>query len=432
MLFKNISILDENFQIRNNIYLKTEDEIITYIGEKCPNQNQDKDKEEESIDGKGLLLLPGFYNSHAHSPMSLLRGYGEGLELHEWLNKKIFPFEKTLNIEDVYWGSLLSMAESMSYGIVSTTDMYFLTDGLAKAVLDSGMKANISRSVSNTSRVNPHDDITFKEMVYTNESFQGIGSGRIIVDASLHAEYTNDEPTIKAVADYAIENNLRTHIHLAETEREVIECRRRYGGISPVELLLRNGVFDVKVTAAHCVWLDDRDREILRDKKVTVASCPVSNLKLASGICDVNKLFDEGIRVTIGTDGASSNNSLNFFEEMKIFALLGKYKSKNPARMKAFEVIKSATIDGAIAQGREACGSLKVGNRADIIAIDIESPSMNPRDNLINNIVYSSSGRDVRMTMVDGKILYKDGEFTTLDIEKIKYEVGKRSAFQRM
>ena len=197
MLFKNISILDENFQIRNNIYLKTEDEIITYIGEKCPNQNQDKDKEEESIDGKGLLLMPGFYNSHAHSPMSLLRGYGEGLELHEWLNKKIFPFEKTLNREDVYWGSLLSMAESMSYGIVSTTDMYFLTDGLAKAVLDSGMKANISRSVSNMSQANPHDDITFKEMVYTNESFQGIGSGRIIVDASLHAEYTMMNPLSK-------------------------------------------------------------------------------------------------------------------------------------------------------------------------------------------------------------------------------------------
>lgn len=426
MLFKNISILDENFEIKHDMFVLTEEKFITYIGKSCP----DEDKSEESLNGEGLLLMPGFYNSHVHSPMSLLRGYGEGLALHEWLYDRIFPFEATLDAEDVYWGALLSMAESMRFGIVSGSDMYFLTDGLARAVIESGMKANICRSVSNMSGLNPYNDSTFKEMVYTDKTYQGAGDGRLIVDASLHAEYTNDEPTMRAVANYAIDNGLRMHVHLGETWREVSECRTKYGGKSPVEVLSRNGVFDVPTTAAHCVWIDEKDRQILKEKGVTVASCPVSNLKLASGICDVNRLYDEKIPVSIGTDGASSNNSLNFFEEMKIFGLLGKYKSMNPARMKPEDVLRSATTNGARAQGRADCGSIRKGNRADLIAVDLTVPNLNPRGNLLSNIVYSSSGNDVRMTMVDGRIIYKDGEFYTLDIEKIKFEAERRSAFR--
>ena len=428
MLFKNISILDENFEIKENMFVVTEGKYITYIGNSLPEEMDYG----ETFCGEGALLMPGFYNSHVHSPMSLMRGYGEGLQLHEWLYDRIFPFESTLSEEDVYWGAMLSMAESMRYGIVSGNDMYFLTDGLAKAIIDSGMKSNICRSVSNTTGLSPYNDSTFKEMVYTDKTYNGSGEGRVIVDASLHAEYTNDVPTIRAVAKYAADNNLNIHVHLAETEREVMECKKRYKGIGPVELFDINGVFDTHAIAAHCVFIDERDRKILKGKGVTVASCPVSNLKLASGICDVCKLYDEKIPVTIGTDGASSNNSLNFFEEMKVFALLGKYKSMNPARMEAKEVLMSATVEGAKSQGRENCGSLKVGNKADLIAVDISSPNMNPRGDLLGNLVYSASGNDIRMTMVDGEVLYKDEEYYTLDIEKIKFEVEKRSAFKNI
>lgn len=428
MLFKNISILDENFEIKDNMFVATEGEFITYIGNSFPAEIDYG----EIFNGEGTLLMSGFYNSHVHSPMSLMRGYGEGLQLHEWLYKRIFPFEATLTEEDVYWGAMLSMAESMRFGIVSGNDMYFLTDGLAKAVIESGMKANICRSVSNTTGLSPHNDPTYKEMVYSDKTYNGSGEGRVLVDASLHAEYTNDEPTIRAVANYAADNNLNIHVHLAETKREVLECKKRYKGLGPVELFNINGVFDAPTIAAHCIFVDDKDRRIFKEKGVTVASCPVSNLKLASGICDVCKLYDEGIIVTIGTDGVSSNNSLNFFEEMKIFGLLGKFKSMNPARMKPIEVLRSATINGAIAQGREKCGSLKVGNRADLIALDISCPNMNPKNDLICNIVYAASGNDVRLTMVDGKVLYKDHEYYTLDIEKIKFEVEERSSFKNI
>lgn len=425
MLFKNISILDENFDIKNNMYLGTEKGCIAYISEESP---ADLNAFGDIMDGDNKLLIPGFYNSHAHSPMSLLRGYGEGLQLQEWLIEKIFPFEKKLVTEDVYWGAMLSMAESMRFGIVSSTDMYFLTDGLARAVIDSGMKGNICRSVSNFGILPPEKDPTFNEMVYTVEEYQGEGDGRLIVDASLHAEYTNDDSSVRAVANYAKSKNIRMHVHVSETEREVKSCKSKHGGLSPVAYFSESGVFDVPTTAAHCVWIDDEDRAILKRKGVTVASNPISNLKLASGICGVQKLYDTKIPVAIGTDGASSNNSLNYFEEMKTFALLGKYKSMNPAKMTTKEVLRSATIVGASAQGRTRSGLIKEGFAADLVVIDISVPNMNPKSDLASNLIYSASGSDVCLTMVNGEVLYKDGEYKTIDIEKTIYEVNRRCA----
>lgn len=426
MLFEDISILDEFYEIRHNMFVGTKGSKITYISEDEP---EDSKAFGTIYNGTNKLLIPGFYNSHAHSPMSLLRGYGEGLQLQEWLHEKIFPFESKINAEDVYWGTLLSMAESMRFGIVSSTDMYFLTDGLVRAVIDSGMKGNICRSVSNFGLLPSVDDPTYNEMVYTVEKYQGAANGRIIIDASLHAEYTNDDRTARAVAEYAKEKNVRMHVHVSETEREVKECKDRHGGLSPVKYFSKMGVFDVPTTAAHCVWIDDEDRRILKEKGVTVASNPISNLKLASGICDVGKLYDAGIPVAIGTDGVASNNSLNYFEEIKTFALLGKYRSMDPSRMNPKEILMSATRVGAEAQGRLNSGVLKTGCAADLAVVDINAPNMNPGHDLANNLVYSASGNDVCLTMVDGVVLYQDGEYKTVDIERVEYEVNTRCAF---
>ena len=208
------------------------------------------------------------------------------------------------------------------------------------------------------------------------------------------------------------------HVHVSETRLEHEECKQRHGGRTPARVLCDLGAFDVPATAAHCVWAEESDMEIFREKGVTVASCPVSNLKLASGVCDVPALMKKGIRVAVGTDSAASNNSLNFIEEMKFFALLNKEKKGDPTVITPAETLYAATRAGALSQGRNDCGLLKVGQRADLTVLDIRQPHMTPVHDLANNVVYSASGSDVVLTMADGRVLYRDGDFLTIDIEK--------------
>lgn len=423
MLFEKIGIIDENFKFRPDMYVGVLGNRIEYVGEKAPSEERRK-KFGEVYDRKNIVLMPGFYNAHGHSPMSLMRGYGENLPLDRWLNERIFPFEAKLYAKGVYWGTLLTMAESIRYGIVSTTDMYYFTDDMVKAISVSGEKNNISRSVTNVMKEDPKDLQALKEMRDAIVMYHGFENGRVLVDASLHAEYTNDDRTARAVAECAREFDVNMHVHVAETESETQGCKERHYGKTPVEYLESMGIFDQPTTAAHCVWLTDDDREILKAKNVTVASNPISNLKLVSGICDVPKLYDKGINVAIGTDSVSSNNSLNFFEELKTFALLGKIKSGDPARMSPSEVLRSATRAGAVAQERRDCGLIKEGFKADMIAVDLDVPNMQPIHDVLSNLVFSASGTDVCMTMVDGKVLYKDGDYTTIDIEQTVAEAN--------
>lgn len=424
MLFEKITILDENFTVRENMYVGVEAEVITYVSEEAPD-DETREVFGECYDGGGKVLMPGFYNGHGHSPMSLLRGYGEGLPLHRWLNEKVFPFEGQLKGEDVYWGTLLSMAESARFGIVSTSDMYFFNDDMVRAIVACGEKSNLCRAVTNFTGETPEANGTFREMREAVERHHGTDGGRILVDAGLHAEYTNDDRTARAVAEYAKAEGLRMHVHAAETEFETLGCRERHHGMSPVQYLDAMGLFDVPATAAHCVWLTDEDRAILKAKGVTVASNPVSNLKLVSGICEAAKLYELGIPVSIGTDGASSNNSMDFFEELKLFALLGKYRGGEASLMTPEQVLYSATRAGALSQGRDDCGLIREGFKADLIAIDLRQPNLQPMHNVMNSLVYAASGKDVCLTMIDGRMIYRDGEYTTVDIEKVCAEVNR-------
>ena len=422
MLFKNITILDEKNEIKENMYVGVEGKKITYVGENEPQKSYG-----EEYDGAGKLLMPAFYNAHAHSPMTLMRGYGENLSLQDWLNTRIFPFEDHLDSEAVYNATLLAMAESLRFGIVSSSDMYYFCADMARAVEESGAKANISRAISQFEEGSIKETPRFKEAEKFAKEWHGAADDRILVDASIHAEYTNTLTSMAEVSEYAAKNDIIMHVHISETKQEHEECKKKYGK-TPTQLLNELGAFETPTVAAHCIWVEDSDVEIFKEKGVSVATCPVSNLKLASGICNVRKFLENGINVAIGTDSVASNNSLNFIEEMKFFALLGKIKTGDPTVITPDQTIHAATRAGAIAQGRTDAGILAEGMAADLIVIDINQPHMRPVHDLKNNLVYSASGSDIILTMCDGKVLYRDGIFLTIDVEKALAETEKSCA----
>ena len=416
MLFSNIKILDENFTVKDKMFVATEDDRIVYVGDCMPRGDYGDLRQ-----GEGRLLMPAFHNAHGHSPMALLRGYAENMKLQDWLFTKVFPFEDKLDSNSVYWGTLLTMAEGMRFGIVSHSDMYYFLDDMVRATLESGCKSNISRAITEFGDGDPWETVRLKEMKDTYERLNGAGDGRIKIDISIHAEYTNSLRVMQAVADYCNQVGSIMHVHVSETKSEHEECKAKYGK-TPVRLFNDIGAFDSKALAAHCVWIEGEDFDILKEKGVSVASNPISNMKLASGVANVPEMLRRGINVAIGTDSVASNNSLNFFEEMKIFAMASKMFYNDPTAITPKEALYCATRGGALAQGRDDAGLIKEGYKADLIMIDIDQPNMYPIHDLLNNLVYSASGTDVKMTMSDGKVVYEDGVYKTLDIEKTMYE----------
>lgn len=419
MLFTDITVLDENLKVRENCYVAVDKDRISYIGDTMPDEYNGR-----VYDGSGKLLMSGFYNAHAHSPMALMRGYGENLNLQDWLNKRIFPFEDKLDGEAVYNGTMLCMAESFRYGIVSTSDMYYFCEDMARAVLECGAKANISRSIVNFAGIDPGKLPSMKEAEELYGRFHNTGAGRLKIDMSLHAEYTSDFATACALADFARSLDTVNHIHVSETAGEHRECIERHG-LTPAAYLAKAGLFDRPAIVAHCVYSTDEDLDIFKTKGVTVTTNPVSNMKLASGICNVDKIIKRGINLAIGTDSVASNNSLNFIEEMKIMAIGCKATTLNPEAVTPEDAVRAATLGGAKAQGRKDCGALKVGNKADLIVLDVSVPNMYPVHNMVNNLVYSASGSDVLLTMIDGQVVYDNGEYPTIDIEKVISNANK-------
>ena len=417
MLFKDITILDENFEIKPHMYVGVKEDKIDYIGSKMPDGDYGR-----VYDGHEKLLMTGFFNAHSHSPMSLMRGYGENLTLQDWLGTKIFPFEDHLDSNAVYWGTYLDLAEATRFGVVSTSDMYYFCPDMARAYSAAGAKGNICRSIAAFEEEDFRKSSRGLESIEFYKEWHGRENGRIKVDMSLHAEYTSVPGVVKQLAEYTKEIGAGMQVHVSETKKEHEECIGRHGK-TPTAYLADLGLFDTNATAAHCVWVTDEDMEILKGKKVTVATNPVSNLKLASGVCNVPALMKKGINVALGTDSVASNNSHNILAELKTFAIIQKTKWEDPTLITPKEAFYIATRAGALAQGRNDCGLLKEGFKADLIALDISVPNMHPVHDLLNNLLYSSSGSEVVMTMVDGKVLYEDGEFKTLDVEKAKAEV---------
>lgn len=419
MLFSNITVLNEEYKAVGGQYVATDGSRIIYVGDDRPEGDFGRE-----IDGRGRLLMSGFFNTHAHSPMTLMRGYGENLSLQDWLSTRIFPFEAHLDGNAVYWGTMLAMAESLKYGIVSTSDMYYFCDDMARAVAEAGTKANISRSLANFSGKPIETQGSWAEMETLYRNWHKGAGGRVKIDMSLHGEYTSDPATAKTLAEYAKSlDDTIMHIHVSETASEHAECIERYG-MTPAAYLADAGLFEVPAIAAHCVHVTEDDLDIFREKGVTVATNPISNMKLASGICDADRVLKNGVNLAIGTDSVASNNSLNFFEEMKVLAIGNKVFTGNPTAMTPAEVLRAATEGGVKAQGRNG-GRVREGLDADLIVVDVSVINMYPVHNVANNLVYSCSGDQVEMTVVDGRVLYEKGEFTTIDIERTIFEVSK-------
>ncbi len=415
-LIKNVKLLAEYGFEKRSVCVLVENERITYIGE----EEQPADR---VIDGKGNLLMPGFYNTHCHVAMTLLRGYGEDLPLDRWLNERILPAEDRMTDKSAYVSTMLGIAEMIRGGTVSFMDMYMFEDSVAKAVIESGIKANISRCIVAFSDMEkPREDRRFSEAACLVRDFQGVADGRIRVDMSLHAEYTNTEQMFRTVAEYAKEKSLGIQLHISETKKEHLESVMRRNGRTPIRLCLDTGVFDSPTLVAHAVWVSDEDMDIMKEKGVFVSHNAKSNLKLGSGIMPLGKMFEKGINVSLGTDGAASNNRLDMLSELQTATILHKGTSLDPTMTCAADMIRFATVNGARAQRRDDCGRIEVGYRADLVLWDLDSLHNIPSYEYEATIAYSAKSSDVLLTMVDGKILYENGEYKTIDVEKLKYE----------
>lgn len=419
ILFKNISIItsDSTQPVLYNAYLGVKDGKISYLSTNAPKTGANR-----VIDGTDKLLMPGLVNIHTHAAMSIMRGYADDYSLQTWLNDYVFPAEANLDDECVYIGSLLAFAEMIRTGTISVSDMYMYIPSVARAAYEAGIYANITNAalVINRDGYNFKKDNSYIQMEDLRLNWHNIDNGRIKVDSGIHAEYTSFDQVWRDFAGYAKQYNLNMQLHLSETKYEHEECIRKYGK-TPTEVLCEAGIFDTPATAAHCVWLSDNDMSILSEKRVTVAHNPISNLKLASGIARVSDMIDKNVRVGLGTDGVCSNNSHDMFEEMKMCALLQKGTNLDPKTVNSCKALELATINGAISQGREGqIGQIKEGLDASLVVLDLDTPLLTPVHNPISTAVYSACGRDVYMTMVRGKVLYENGEFKTLDFERIK------------
>lgn len=385
----------------------------------------------EVFDGRGKVAVPGFFNIHTHIPMTLLRGYGEGLPLDEWLRTKMFPFEALLTDEDSYWGSLLGIAEMLAGGTVSFTDMYMHTPGIARAVQESGIRANLAHAYAGTAipagapMARFEGSRSWKGTRFLMDAARADGSGRLKADSSIHAEYTFGEPRVAAeIAEFCAREGMRMHIHLSETKKEHEACKTARG-LTPVEFFDSFGIFDAPTTAAHCVWIEESDMDILAARKVTVAHCPSSNLKLGSGIAPILRMRERGIAVGLGTDGAASNNNLDALEEAALAALVQKGVSGDPLALPPRELLMMASRTGALAQGRPDCGAIAVGMKADLAVYDFNRPHLQPVYDVMANLFHAARSSDVVLTMVDGRTLYRNGEFTTMDITRVLAEASR-------
>ena len=392
---------------------------VVYVGKTIPDHIKTYDR---IIDGTGCILSPGFCNAHTHTPMTLLRGIGSDCPLDVWLNDHIFPAEDKLNGDIAYIGTINSIAEMIRGGVTSFTDMYFFCDKVADAVIETGIKANISRSVvSFDESEDPATDSRIAETVSLIRDYHNAADGRVKIDVSLHAEYTNTERMCRYLPEVAKEYGVGMQVHLSETEKEVREGISRRS-MTPTAFFEKCGVFDVPASAAHCVWLTDEDIEIMARHGVTAVNNPRSNLKLGSGIMPYERLRLGGVNIALGTDGSASNNKLSIFDDMQLAAIIYKGVMNDAAAVPAAQIIRDATAGGYLSQGREAYTGIIEGMTADLVLINCDRPGVSTVEDPISTIAFASDRSDVVMTMVDGRILFENGEYNTIDIEKISAE----------
>lgn len=377
-------------------------------------------KAKEIIDAGNAIIMPGLINTHTHAAMAYFRGLADDLPLDVWLNKHIWPAEaEFVNAEFVKRAGELACLEMIKAGVTSYNDMYFFGSAMAEPAVRSNLRALIGITILDFK--NPEDGI--KEALSLAKRYKNSEFIKIVL--APHAVYTCSKENLLKIKAAAEAENLRIHIHVSETKKEVDDCLKN-NGKSPVEYLAELGMLSEKLTAAHSVWLSDSDLEIYKNRGVKVAHCPISNMKLASGAAPLKKMLEKGITVGLGTDGAASNNTLDLFSDMRACALLHKVNNYDPTAISAREVVKMATIGGAKAIGLEKeIGSLEAGKKADIITINLNKPHLTPIYDPYSHLVYCVCAEDVENTVVNGKIIMRNREVKTLDEEKILKQAGE-------
>ncbi len=408
-----IITLNRNSEVIQNGEIHIKNGVIQFVGE----SNGPEFKADRIMDANHNVVMPGFVNAHTHVVMSLLRSYADDMNLKDWLFNKIFPAEDNLNEEFAYWGALFAMCEMARSGVTAFADMYYLYDGVVRAIRQSGHRAVIARSVVDP---NPeYGERTFNDMISVFKKYNNIE--RIKVFMSPHAQYTVSNPMLERIAEAAKEHGTGILSHISETKSEHENCVSQHGK-TPIALMESLGLLDVPFVAAHCVYVTPEDMDIMKEKNASVASCPQSNLKLASGIAPLTEFIKKGLTVALGTDGAASNNNLSVWEEMTYASYLQKGTTLDPLALPAMEALRLATAGGAAALGLN-CGSLEAGRDADLIIVDTGSLRYMPDYNVVSNIVYSGCDRDVLLTMVGGDILYENGTVTFADELEVRGRV---------
>ncbi len=386
--------------------------------------NQTPPAAEETIDAGGGLIMPGLVNTHTHLPMTLFRGLADDLPLDIWLNKHIFPAEGAhINPDNVRWGTLLACAEMLLSGTSACCDGYFLEDQVAKAIRTSGMRAVLAQGVIDFPAPGVPDPMENIKILQTFYAKWHNPTSLITPSAFCHSAYTCSAETLKKAKAFCVENGLLFQIHAAETQNEWQQIQNEHQS-TPIQYLDQLGILDENTLLIHCVWINDKDIEIIAARNASVSHNPESNAKLAVGIAPAPKLLKAGITVGLGTDGCASNNNLDLFHEMDMVAKLHKVDTFDPTMMDATTVVKMATIEGARAIGLDThIGSLEVGKQADLIVIDTQTPHLTPIYHPESHIVYTAKSSDVRDVVVDGCVLVKDRKILSLDVAEIMAKV---------
>ena len=394
-----------------------EDKYISKIAENII------DDEAEIIDASNTILMPGFKNAHTHSAMVFSRSSSDNLSLSDWLVNCIFPMEEQFIQDDVYTMSKVAFLEYLTSGITACYDMYYFPREIARAAKDIGFKAVILAAP-------PADRITVEDIEREFVEIKNIDKDLIDMRLGVHAEYTTPEERLVLIKKLCDKFNMSFSTHASETENEVNGCKERHNGLTPTEYFESLGLFENGGILFHNVVLTENDIEIMKNRGIYAVTCPGSNCKLASGISPIKTLVDSGINVCIGTDGAGSNNCLDMFKEMHLVYSLSKIKEKDATALNAFDILKMATVNGAKALGLEDCKYIEEGSKADIILIDLLKPNMQPFNNIVSNIVYSGSKDNIKLTMINGKVLYHDGKFNInedlMELYKTTQEISDR------
>lgn len=409
--FYNANILSVKDITISSGELHTCGDTVTYVGNNPPKGDFTRE-----INLCGNLIMPSFKNAHTHSAMTFLRSYADDMPLNDWLFKQVFPMEDKLTPDDIYDLTKLAALEYFSGGTTACFDMYFHPDRVEQCAIDTNMRLVLCGAVSGGDNQADYDSALSRLEDYLTR-FNG-KNPLVSFKMGFHAEYTTHISILKGIAELAKKYKQPVYTHNSETANEVQGCIERHGK-TPTALFEELGIYDFGGGGFHCVHMTDEDLEIFKRRGLWVVTNPCSNSKLASGIAPLYKMYNMGVNLAIGTDGPASNNALDMFREMYLASVLQKIRENDAAAMPADAVLKMAVSGSALAMGLTDCDELSEGKKADIAVIDLDQPNMQPLNNTVKNIVFAGSKSNVKMTVSNGVVVYENGEFPTLDKEKI-------------